>query len=188
MAHFWTDERDARLREAYEAGKTYDAIAEELNSSRSAVSLRIKRLGLTREFGRGGEIIKPYSDAEIERVRALRASGVSWRDIGKELNRSPTALSSAARRFGIPRGRFMQTSSASHHESEARPFVAERNPAIDRAEPVILRRIKASAKIDEAAAIAEVNNWNQQNPDARLRHVGEYARDILAKLKSGAAA
>lgn len=99
MSMFWTTEEDCWLRDMIEAGDTFSHIAAMMNTSRSAVAGRVRRLGLkgprsgpdeVRPFGRGRHPnslacladVRPRAN-EIRRAKASEglAYARAWRAI-----------------------------------------------------------------------------------------------------------
>ena len=93
----WTQDRVERLKSLYTAGKTQQAIADEIGMSKTAVNAEIHILQ------EKGELVKtkdqrPWTDAEITELRRLRDKGLSFDECGKRLGRNPGSCSGALRR------------------------------------------------------------------------------------------
>jgi hypothetical protein len=94
----WTTEKVERLKSLYTAGKTQQAIADEIGMSKTAINAEIHVLQ------EKGELVKtkdqrPWTDAEVAELRKLRAKGFSFDECGKLLGRNPGSCSGVLRRL-----------------------------------------------------------------------------------------
>ena len=93
----WTTDKVERLKTLYTAGKTQQAIADEIGMSKTAVNAEIHVLQ------EKGELVKtkdqrPWTDAEVTELRRLRGKGLSFDECGKRLGRHPASCSGVIRR------------------------------------------------------------------------------------------
>ena len=94
----WTPDKVERLKTLYTAGKTQQAIADEIGMSKTAINAEIHVLQ------EKGELVKtkdqrPWTDAEITELRRLRNKGLSFDECGKRLGRHPASCSGVLRRL-----------------------------------------------------------------------------------------
>lgn len=94
----WTTEKVERLKSLYTAGKTQQAIADEIGMSKTAINAEIHILQ------EKGELVKtkdqrPWTDAEVTELRRLRDKGLSFDECGKRLGRHPASCSGVLRRL-----------------------------------------------------------------------------------------
>lgn len=94
----WTTEKVERLKSLYTAGKTQQAIADEIGMSKTAINAEIHILQ------EKGELVKtknqrPWTNAEVTELRRLRNKGLSFDECGKRLGRHPASCSGVLRRL-----------------------------------------------------------------------------------------
>lgn len=93
----WTPDKVERLKTLYTAGKTQQAIADEIGMSKTAVNAEIHVLQEKGELPKTrGQ--RPWTNAEVTELRRLRAKGLSFDECGKRLGRHPASCSGVIRR------------------------------------------------------------------------------------------
>ena len=93
----WNENQISQLKELYNKGFVIDEISKVVNRSNSAVSHKLKDLGLT-----GSRRIL-WTDEDIKQLKDLFDKGLSYPEIGKIMNKSPRGCQSKAVRFGWTR-------------------------------------------------------------------------------------
>lgn len=93
----WTPDKVERLKSLYTAGKTQQAIADEIGMSKTAVNAEIHILQEKGELPKTRDQ-RPWTDAEVTELRRLRAKGLSFDECGKRLGRHPASCSGVIRR------------------------------------------------------------------------------------------
>ena len=88
----WTPDKVARLTELYCKGVSYKEIAEKIGVSYGQVAGAIDRLHGNGELNTKQKMGK-WTEKEIEKLIQLKASGLTWQEIGAELNRTPVSCS-----------------------------------------------------------------------------------------------
>ena len=94
----WTTDKVERLKTLYTAGKTQQAIADEIGMSKTAVNAEIHVLQEKGELSKTKNQ-RPWTDAEVTELRKLRAKGLSFDECGKRLGRNPGSCSGVLRRL-----------------------------------------------------------------------------------------
>ena len=94
----WTSDKVERLKTLYTAGKTQQAIADEIGMSKTAVNAEIHVLQEKGEMPKTRDS-RPWTDAEITELRRLRNKGLSFDACGKRLGRNPGSCSGVLRRL-----------------------------------------------------------------------------------------
>lgn len=91
----FTQEQLETLAENYKSGWTLEKISQRYGISQSAVSRRLKSMGVEiRAQGRGWTITNDMMDRAIE----LRSKGTLWKDVEQAIGVAGTSLSMAIRR------------------------------------------------------------------------------------------
>ena len=93
----WTHDKVERLKTLYTAGKTQQAIADEIGMSKTAINAEIHILQEKGELSKTKNQ-RPWTDAEITELRRLRDKGLSYDECGKRLGRHPASCSGVIRR------------------------------------------------------------------------------------------
>jgi transcriptional regulator len=93
----WTSDKVERLKSLYTAGKTQQAIADEIGMSKTAINAEIHVLQEKGELPKTRDS-RPWTDAEVAELRKLRAKGLSFDECGKRLGRHPASCSGVLRR------------------------------------------------------------------------------------------
>lgn len=93
----WTTDKVERLKSLYTAGKTQQAIADEIGMPKTAVNAEIHILQEKGELSKTKNQ-RPWTDAEVTELRKLRAKGLSFDECGKRLGRHPASCSGVIRR------------------------------------------------------------------------------------------
>ena len=94
----WTPDKVERLKTLYTAGKTQQAIADEIGMSKTAINAEIHILQEKGELSKTRDS-RPWTDAEVTELRKLRAKGLSFDECGKRLGRNPGSCSGVLRRL-----------------------------------------------------------------------------------------
>ena len=94
----WTPDKVERLKTLYTAGKTQQAIADEIGMSKTAINAEIHILQEKGELSKARDS-RPWTDAEITELRRLRNKGLSFDACGKRLGRNPGSCSGVLRRL-----------------------------------------------------------------------------------------
>ena len=93
----WTQDRVERLKSLYTAGKTQQAIADEIGMSKTAINAEIHVLQEKGELPKT-KSQRPWTNAEVTELRRLRNKGLSFDECGKRLGRHPASCSGVIRR------------------------------------------------------------------------------------------
>ena len=94
----WTPDKVERLKTLYTAGKTQQAIADEIGMSKTAINAEIHILQEKGELSKTRDS-RPWTDAEITELRRLRNKGLSFDACGKRLGRNSGSCSGVLRRL-----------------------------------------------------------------------------------------
>jgi hypothetical protein len=94
----WTSDKVERLKSLYTAGKTQQAIADEIGMSKTAINAEIHVLQEKGELPKTRDS-RPWTDAEVTELRRLRDKGLSFDECGKRLGRHPASCSGVLRRL-----------------------------------------------------------------------------------------
>lgn len=95
----WTPAEEGMLERLRAEGLNNREIAERLGRTHDAVCLRARQTGLTQK----APLLRDWSENDIARLRDLRAQGLSAREIGEALARSPQAVRFKTHQLGLPR-------------------------------------------------------------------------------------
>lgn len=94
----FTDEQLSKMKEMYVSGKNTTQISEVFGICRTSVTSRLIKMGcVIRRVG----IISKTNENALEKVKSLRSSGFSWREISAEMKISESSLQKAVRRNNI---------------------------------------------------------------------------------------
>lgn len=85
----WSPQEDDALRQAVENGATYADLQRTLRRTSGAIRRRIHDIGLPKP---ARAAIQPWSEADLEKLKRLRAAGWSGDRIAREMGRSPEAV------------------------------------------------------------------------------------------------
>jgi DNA-binding CsgD family transcriptional regulator len=98
MSARWSDAEKQRLREALASGRSYAQAADLLGRSDASVREQARRLGVRAQSGLKWS---NWSEQEIAQLRAGIASGLSYRQLARAMNRSRQSIGKHARRLGL---------------------------------------------------------------------------------------
>ena len=94
----WTEENINKLIELHRQGLTYSRIADEMHTTKGAVSAQISRL-IERGALESRTKDLEWTLEEIERITDLRRKGKTWAEIGDVFGKKATACQGAWRRW-----------------------------------------------------------------------------------------
>ena len=86
---YWGPQEDDALRQAIASGATYADLQQTLRRTSGAIRRRIYDLSLPKP---ARAAIQPWSEADLEKLKRLRAAGWSGDRIAREMGRSPEAV------------------------------------------------------------------------------------------------
>ena len=93
----WNENQITQLKDLYNKGMIVDEISIIINRSKSAITHKLKDLGLT------GNRRVLWTDNDIKQLKELFDKGLSYPEIGKIMNKSPRGCQAKAVRFGWTR-------------------------------------------------------------------------------------
>ncbi len=97
----WTPDRDAQLRNLWDAGVTGTEIGNRMGITKSAAIGRVHRLKLAPRVSPIATITRPWTEEEDARLRQVYGGLMSVDQIGQKLDRSPASIRYRAVHLGL---------------------------------------------------------------------------------------